>query len=65
MAYEIISQNNTVTTLADENGNVRVYASVFEPTSANTELKPIETDREWKIIETVLDSIQEESNKNN
>ena len=57
--YIVYTDNTT-----DEEGNVRVYASTFNPNGENTELKPIETDREWKIIETILESIQEESNKN-
>ena len=56
--YIVYTDNTT-----DEEGNVRVYASTFDPNSENTELKPIETDREWKIVETILESIQEESNK--
>ena len=59
-SYIVYSDNTT-----DESGNVRVYASIFEPNSENTELKPIETDREWKIVETILESIQEENNSNN
>lgn len=57
--YIVYTDNTT-----DEEGNVRVYASTFEPGNENTELKPIETEREWKIVETILESIQEESNKN-
>ena len=48
----------------DENGNVRVYASVFKPNAEPLELLPIETEREWKIIETILESIEEETKKN-
>ena len=44
-------------------GNVKVYASIYDPKKEKTELIPIETDREWKIIETILDTIQEENNK--
>lgn len=44
----------------DEDGNARVYASIYTPGSAETELKPIETDKEWKIIETILEQIQEQ-----
>ena len=47
----------------DDDGNVRVYASIFNPESPTTELKPIESDREWKIVETILESIQEDNNK--
>ena len=49
----------------DENGNVRVYASVFVPDAEPLELLPVETEREWKIIETILESIEEENKKNN
>ena len=42
-----------------------MYASIYNPNRENTELMPIETDREWKVIETILDTIQEESKKNN
>ena len=56
--YIVYTDNTT-----DEEGNVRVYASTFDPNAENTELKPIETEREWKIVETILDSIQEESKK--
>ncbi len=48
----------------DEDGNVRVYASVFVPNAEPLELLPVETEREWKIIETILESIEEESKKN-
>ena len=48
----------------DENGNVRVYASVFVPDAEPLELLPVETEREWKIIETILESIEEENKKN-
>lgn len=57
-SYMVYTDNTT-----DEEGNVRVYASIFDPTAENTELKPIETEREWKIVETILESIQEENNK--
>ena len=47
----------------DKDGNTRVYASVFTPGKEPIELLPVETEREWKIIETILDSIQEEGKK--
>ena len=57
--YIVYTDNTT-----DKKGNVRVYASVYIPDSEKTELLPIETEREWRIIETILESIQEESKKN-
>ena len=47
----------------DKDGNTKVYASVFEPDKEPLELLPVETEREWKVIETILESIQEESKK--
>lgn len=49
----------------DDEGNIRVYASVFVPEAEPLELLPVETEREWKIIETILQSIEEENKKNN
>lgn len=48
----------------DEQGNTKVYASVFNPDAEVLELLPVETEREWKIIETIITSITEENNKN-
>jgi len=47
----------------DEEGNVRVFASVYKMTDKGGELLPVKTDKEWKVIETILESIQEESKK--
>ena len=49
----------------DEEGNVRVFASIYKMGENGGELLPIKTDKEWKVIETILESIQEESNKDN
>ena len=45
----------------DENGNIRVVASSYIPGDETTELFPIETEKEWKIIDTILKELQEES----
>ena len=44
----------------DEEGNTKVYASTYTPNSENLNLKPIETEKEWKIIETILNELQDE-----
>lgn len=49
----------------DANGNTKVYASVFVPNKEPLELLPVETEREWKVIETILESIQNDSKKEN
>lgn len=44
----------------DSKGNVRVFASTYDPNSENGELLPIETEKEWNIVEAIIESIQEE-----
>ena len=47
----------------DNEGNVQVYASIFNPDDPNTKLEPIETEKEWKVIDTILKTLQEEIKK--
>ena len=47
----------------DKDGNVRVFASIYEVTDKGNKLLPIKSEKEWKIIETILESIQEETKK--
>ncbi len=51
----------------DAEGNVEVYASIYHPEEENSKLEAIETEKEWKIIDTILKTIQEElkSGENN
>ena len=44
----------------DEEGNTRVYASIYTPGQEKTKLEPIETDAEWNKIQQILDVIQEQ-----
>ena len=44
----------------DENGKVRVFASIYDPNDAKTKLEDIKTEKEWKVIETILETLQEE-----
>ena len=48
----------------DDDGNTKVYASVFNPNKEPLELLPVETEREWKVIDTILGSIMEDDKKN-
>ena len=45
----------------DEEGNTKVYASVYNPDEETTTLLPIETEKEWAIIETILQELQEQA----
>ena len=50
----------------DEAGNVEVYASIYDPENPHSRLEAIETEKEWKVIETILETLQEEfRNKQN
>lgn len=53
--YMVYTDNTT-----DEEGNVKVYASIYNPEKPESELIPIESESEWKIIETILEEIQSE-----
>lgn len=52
----IVYTDNTL----DEEGNTKVYASIYNPDEDETKLLPIESDKEWKIIETILEELQNE-----
>ncbi|MBE6139815.1 MAG: DUF1292 domain-containing protein [Firmicutes bacterium] len=56
----IVYTDNTI----DEEGNTKVYASIYNPDQDETKLLPIETEKEWKIIETILEELQNETAKN-
>ena len=45
----------------DEEGNIKVYASLFDPNKDDQTLQPIETEEEWKIIQDILEKITEEN----
>lgn len=47
----------------DEAGNIQVYASIYDPNDPNSKLEAIETEKEWKVIETILETLQEEVKK--
>ena len=56
--YIVYTDNTT-----DEEGNIKVYASIFNPEEENPTLFPIESDKEWKIIETIFEQLQAEASK--
>lgn len=50
----IVYTDNTL----DETGQIQVYASTYNPNDPGGRLVSIETDKEWKIIETILEELQ-------
>lgn len=53
--YIVYTDNTT-----DEEGNTRVYASIYTPGDKKMKLEPIETEEEWNKIQQILDVIQEQ-----
>lgn len=58
-SYMAYTDNTT-----DENGNIKVYASIYDPNEENPKLMPIETEKEWKLIETILEEIHNQVKQN-
>ncbi len=58
--YIIYTDNTT-----DEDGNTKVYASTYNVEGEKMALGAIETEKEWKIIETILESLQNKDEEKN
>lgn len=43
----------------DEKGNIVIRANTYDPTGADMSLKPLTSEKEWKVIENILISTQE------
>lgn len=46
----------------DEQNNTKVYAAIYNPEGEGVNLSPIETEKEWKIVEAILEEVQAEFN---
>lgn len=53
-SYMIYTDNSR-----DEEGNIQVFASIYNPEREDQILQPVETEEEWHTIETILDTLQE------
>ena len=53
-SYIIFTDNSL-----DENNNIKVYANTYDPEGKHDELGPVETKKEWEIIENLLSSLQD------
>ena len=47
----------------DDAGNMLVYASIYNDEKPRARFESIKTEKEWKVIETILDTLQKEINK--
>lgn len=43
----------------DEKGNIIIRANTYDPTGEDMSLKPLTSEKEWKVIENILISTQE------
>lgn len=53
--YIVYTDNTT-----DEDDNTKVYASIYTPDVDETKLLPIKTEKEWAMIEIILDELQKD-----
>ena len=47
----------------DDKGNMLVYASIYNKDKPRVRFESIKTEKEWKVIETILDTLQDEINE--
>ena len=50
----IVYTDNTL----DDSGSIKVYASIYDPKGEKTTLEPVESEKEWQVIENILSSVQ-------
>lgn len=54
-SYIVYTDNST-----DEKGNVIIRANTYDPTGEDLSLNPLTDEKEWKVIENILISTQEQ-----
>ena len=47
----------------DDDGNMIVYASIYDKDKPKARFEAIKTEKEWKVIETILNTLQSEISK--
>ena len=47
----------------DEKGNMKAYAAIYNPNEENSPLIPVESEKEWKIIEGIMEWASEQAQK--
>lgn len=45
----------------DEEGNVKVFASIYDPAGEKGNLEAIETEEEWEVIDKMISQFSEEA----
>lgn len=44
----------------DDAGNVKVFASIYDPTGVDLNVYPIETENEWNVIREIMKSVEKD-----
>ncbi len=57
-SYIVFTDNNK-----DKDGSIITYAATYDKDGEKLELKDIETEREWSLIETILSQIEEKTSE--
>jgi len=57
VVYQTLDAENKP--LLDEEGNIQVFASTYDPKNPDGTFGPIESEKEWKIIENLLEGLKE------
>ena len=47
----------------DDEGNLCIYAAIYNPIDEEKKLIPIEDDNEWAFVEEMIDTLQEGENE--
>lgn len=47
----------------DKDGNIQIYASIYNPNDSTAKLEEIKTEEEWKVIDTIIKTLQDELKK--
>lgn len=55
-SYIVFTDNNK-----DKDGSIITYAATYDKDGEKLELKDIETEHEWSLIETILSQIEEKT----
>ena len=57
-SYIVFTDNNK-----DKDGSIITYAATYDKDGEKLELKDIETEREWSLIEKILSQIEEKTSR--
>lgn len=53
------------TDYTQDEGNTRVFASIYDPNDDEMKFFPIQTDKEWEMIEDILNELRNEAIQEN